>query len=355
MDPSTGLRTDQDVRVGQGNFRYRVEESWARFPANGPCGEAVAVACDSRNRVFVFFRSPQPVRIYEPDGTFVATWGEGLFVRPHGIFIGPDDTVYCTDDFGHTVRAFTPEGRLLWTLGTGQPSDTGATSVDYRTIERAGPPFHYPTNLALEPSGDLYIADGYGNARIHRFTPDGRLLQSWGEPGSGPGQFHVPHGLAVDTDGTVYVADRENSRVQLFTADGVYCGEWTDVARPCQVFLDRQAGWIYVAELGFRAGRWPGTGSAKAGESGGRVSIFDRYGVLHARWGGGENPCAAGDFFAPHGIWVDSRGDIYVAEVALAAGGCTGLVPASCHTPQNALRSEDSALRLTEIVIRVQP
>jgi DNA-binding beta-propeller fold protein YncE len=328
-----------DVRVGQGRFRYRVEESWAKFPGDGPHGEAVAVACDRRGRVFVFLRGPLPVRVYEADGTFVTTWGEGVFARPHGLSIGPDDTVYCADDFGHTVRAFTPEGRLLLTLGMpGRPSDTGATSIDYRTIRHAGPPFHYPTNLAVGPSGDLYVSDGYGNARVHRFAPDGRLLCSWGEPGSRPGQFHVPHGIAVDRDGTVFVADRENSRLQLFTADGGFRGEWSDVARPCQVYIDQEGGWVYVAELGFRAGRWPGTGAAPPGATGGRVSVFDRGGALHARWGGGDNPTSAGDFFAPHGLWVDGRGDLYVAEVAMSGGGRTGAVPASCHTFQKFLR-----------------
>jgi hypothetical protein len=338
MGEPTGTRADHAVAVGQGRFRYRVEPSWPAFPAGASDGEAVAVACDARDRVFVFLRGPRPVRVFERDGTFVTAWGEGLFVRPHGIFIGPDDTVYCTDDRDHTVRAFTPEGRLLRTLGTsGRPSDTGATSSDYRTIRRAGPPFHYPTNLALGPSGDLYVTDGYGNARVHRFAPDGRLLQSWGEPGSGPGQFHLPHGLAVGPDGTVYVADRENSRIQLFSADGAYRGEWTDVARPCQLYIDRD-GWVYVAELGFRAGRWPGTGAAEPGAPGGRVSVFDSAGTRHARWGG-DDPCAPGDFFAPHGLWVDSRGDLYVAEVALSAGGSAGLVPASCHTLQKFART----------------
>jgi DNA-binding beta-propeller fold protein YncE len=324
--------------VGQGPFRYRVEESWIRFPAAGTEGEAVAVACDRLDRVFVFLRGPRPVQVFAPDGTLVGSWGEGLFARPHGLFLGPDDTVFCTDDFDHTIRAFTPEGQLLWTLGSrGRPSDTGATSTDYRTIKRAGPPFHYPTNLALGPSGDYYVSDGYGNARVHRFAPDRRLLQSWGEPGSGPGQFHLPHGVAVDADGTVYVADRENSRIQLFTAEGAYRGEWTDVARPCQVALDRD-GFVYVAEVGFHAGRWPGTGLAEPGAPGGRVSIFDRTGALLARWGGGADPCAPGDFYAPHGIAVDSHGDVYVAEVALSAGGRTGLVPGSCHTLQKFAR-----------------
>jgi NHL repeat len=346
LNDATGAARNQDIPpvcVGDGLFRYHVEAAFPLFPADGPDGEAVGVACDSHNRVYVFLRGPSPVRVFEPDGALVTSWGEGVFVRPHGIFIGPDDTVYCTDDFGHTVRAFTPEGRLLLTLGTsGQPSDTGATSIDYRTIRYAGPPFNYPTNLAIGPTGDLYVADGYGNARIHRFSPDGRLLLSWGQPGSGPGQFHVPHGLAVDTDGTVYVADRENSRIQLFTSEGVHRGEWTDVARPCQVYIDHAGGWIYVAELGFRAGRWPGTGLPEPGAPGGRVSVFDRSGALHARCGGGDNPCAAGDFFAPHGIWVDSRGDLYVAEVALSAGGRAGLVPGSCHTLQKFVRGPKS-------------
>jgi DNA-binding beta-propeller fold protein YncE len=321
------------------DFHYTVDESWAKFPATGEAGEAVGVACDSRDRVYVFLRGPMPVQIFERDGTPVAAWGEDDFVRPHGIFIGPDDTVYCTDDFGHTVAAFSADGKRLLTLGNrGQPSDTGATSIDYRTIQHAGPPFNFPTNLAIGATGDLFVADGYGNARVHRFAPDGKLLHSWGEPGSGAGQFHVVHGIAVDSAGIVYVADRENSRIQLFSSDGAYRGEWTDVARPCQLYIDRD-GWIYIAELGFRAGRWPGTGTHQPGQTGGRVSIFDRDGNLHARFGGGENPCAPGDFFAPHGIWVDSHGDLYVSEVALTGGARQGLVPGSCHTLQKFIRS----------------
>jgi DNA-binding beta-propeller fold protein YncE len=290
--------------------------------------------------VFVFHRGPRPVQVLDRDGKRLATWGEGLFVRPHGIFIGPDDTVYCTDDCDHTVRAFSPEGELRLTLGVrGRPSDTGATSMDYRTVRYAGPPFHYPTNVALGPTGDIYVSDGYGNARVHRFAPDGRLLQSWGEPGRGPGQFQLPHGIAVDREGTVYVADRENSRIQLFSAEGVFQAAWTDVARPCQIFIDR-AGWIYVAELGFRVGRWPGTGEADPGASGGRVSIFDRHGRLQVRWGGGDHPTNPGDFLAPHGIWVDSQGDLYVAEVARSVGAGTGAVPGSCHSFQKFVRCQ---------------
>jgi DNA-binding beta-propeller fold protein YncE len=315
------------------DFCYRADDHWAKLPSGWSWVEVAGVATDSQDRVFVFNRGEHPLMIFDSDGNFLNSWGEGLFVRPHGITIGPDDAVWCTDDTDHTVRRFTPDGRQLQTLGTsGKPSDTGATSLDYRTIRRAGPPFHYPTNLALSPAGEMYVTDGYGNARVHKFAPDGRLLLSWGEPGSGPGQFNLPHGIAVDREGTVYVADRENSRVQLFTPEGKYVREWTDVARPCQVFID-PADTVYVAELGFRAGMWPGT-TAPPDATGGRLSTFDRDGTLLARWGGGANPCAPGDFFAPHGICVDSKANIYVAEVVMSGGGRDGLVSPDCHCLQ---------------------
>jgi sugar lactone lactonase YvrE len=321
-------------------FGYAANDRWAQRPSGWGWKEVAAVATDSRDRVYVFSRGDHSLMVFDRDGTFLASWGEGLFVRPHGITVGPDDSVYCADDCDHTVRKFTPDGKLLLTLGTsGKPSDTGAAGMDYRTIVRAGPPFNYPTNLAISPDGALYVSDGYGNSRVHKFTADGRLLFSWGEPGDGPGQFHLVHGIAIDRQGTVYVADRENSRIQLFTPDGQYITQWADVARPCQVFIHGDKGEedVYVAEVGFRAGMWPGT-SAPADAPGGRLSVFDRQGKLKARWGGGLNPCAPGDFFAPHGICVDSHGDVYVAEVVMSAGGNRGLVPPDCHALQKFVR-----------------
>ena len=264
--------------------------------------------------------------------------GATVHSRPHGITIGPDDAVYITDDLDHTVKKFTPDGTLMLTFGTsGVPSDTGATSQDFRTIRRAAAPFHYPTNVALAADGSLYISDGYGNARVHKFSSDGRHLFSWGEPGAGPGQFHLPHGIAVAPDGTVVVADRENSRLQFFSAEGRFLREWTEIARPCQVAIDAQ-GMIFVAELGFKAGMWPGTTAPAPDATGGRVSIFDSAGLLLARWGGGSNPCAPGDFFAPHDICLDSRGDLYVGEVVWSAGGNQGAVPPDCHALQKFAR-----------------
>lgn len=333
MNVQTGL-ANQTITVGSGRFQYEADADWAKLPAGPSWSEATAVAVDSHDRVFVFGRCPHRVTIFDRDGDFVSTWGEGTFARSHGITIGPDDAVYCTDDLDHTVRKFTPDGRLLLTLGTsGKPSNTGATTVDYRTIQRAAPPFNFPTNVALSASGDLFVTDGYGNARVHRFSPDGRLIASWGQPGSGPGEFHLVHGIAIDSQGIVYVADRENSRVQLFTQEGEYLSERTGLARPCQVAFDR-AGNLYVAEVGYRAGMWPGTTAPTPDAPGGRISIFDSAGMLLARWGGGDNPTAPGDFFAPHDIRIDSRGDVYVAEVVMSAGGKRGLVSPDCHSLQ---------------------
>lgn len=329
------------MKVGSGNFSYHAEARWARLPAGWSFVEVAGVAADSKGRVYVFNRGEHPVIVLDRDGNFLGSWGERMFRRPHGIFLGPDDAVYCVDDQDHTVKKFTVDGRLLLTLGlSGQPSDTGVRGSDYRTIQRAAPPFHFPTNVALSPLGEMYVSDGYGNARVHKFSPRGDLLFSWGEPGSGPGQFQLPHGIAVSSDGTVFVADRESSRLQLFSPEGKFLAEWPGVARPCQVFIDVR-GDVYVAELGYRAGMWPGVSPPAPDATGGRVSIFDREGKVQARWGGGENPCAPGDFFAPHDIWVDSRGDVYVGEVTMSAGGYRGMVPPDCHPLQKFVRTND--------------
>ena len=320
--------------VGSLPFCFEVEVNCVRKPGGFVWQEVAGVACDSRDRLYVFNRGPHPMMVFADDGSFLSSWGEGLFARAHGLTIGPDDSIYCTDDLDHTVRKFTPEGRLLLTLGTsGRPSLTGATSVDFRTIRQVGPPFHFPTNVALGAGGEIYVADGYGNARVHQFTPEGVLVRSWGEPGSGPGQFHIPHGIAVAPNGRLYVADRENSRIQIFSPQGEFVDEWTDVVRPCQVRFDPE-GNLFVAELGFRSGMWPGTSAPSPDAPGGRVSVFDEQGVLRARWGGGEQPTAPGDFYAPHDLCLNSRGDLYVAEVIWSAGGSRGLVAPDCHSLQ---------------------
>jgi sugar lactone lactonase YvrE len=143
----------------------------------------------------------------------------------------------------------------------------------------------------------------------------------------------LPHGIAVDSEGTIYVADREGDRLQLFSPEGDYLTEWTQVERPAEVFIGPD-GRVYVAELGWQSGLFPGATPPRPNPVGGRVSIFSPDGKLEAQWGGGEHPCAPGDFYAPHDIWVDRRGDIYVGEVTMSAGGYAGKVPPDCHVLQ---------------------
>jgi DNA-binding beta-propeller fold protein YncE len=339
--PAKPSSTADGPTVGGGAFRYRAVVAWEQLPEGWSFAEAVGVATDSAANVYVFNRGEHPLIVFDRHGKFLRSWGEGLFARPHGITIAPDDSVFLVDDRGHSVRKFTPEGRLLVTLGTPDvPSDTGAEGLDYRTIKQSAGPFNWPTNLAIGPGGELYVADGYGNARVHRFSPDGKLLGSWGQPGAAPGQFNVPHGIAVDGDGTVLVADRENSRLQRFTPEGKLVDQWTEIARPCEVAVDPQ-GNLFVAELGYKAGMFEGNVAGPGQTTGGRVSIYSAGGELQATIGGGDHPCAPGDFFAPHDITIDRFGDFYVGEVTLSAGGNQGLVPPDCHTLQKFVRIKD--------------
>jgi NHL repeat len=312
---------------------YQLARNWEQLPGSIVHRDVAGVAVDSRDRVFLLCRGEHPVLIYNQDGSFVGSWGEGQFTyRTHGITVAPDDSVFCVDDGDHTVRKYTPDGQLLLTLGTsGKASDTGYTE-QHPIVERAGPPFNRPTNVAVAPSGELYVSDGYGNARVHRFSADGALQQSWGEPGSGEGQFVTPHGIWVHPDGRVFVCDRENDRLQIFAPDGRYLDAWTDVQRPTQLFIAAD-GTIYVAELPWKVGQKSPMRGTITADVPGRVSVYDASGAVLARWGEADG-CAPGSFAAPHSIGVDSRGDVYVAEVTWTFAVSRGLAPADCHTFQ---------------------
>jgi DNA-binding beta-propeller fold protein YncE len=135
------------------------------------------------------------------------------------------------------------------TLGVmNTPSDTGYDGKNLMTITRGAGPFNRPTNIAVGPKGDLYVPDEYGNCRVHQFSSSGQLKRSWGSPGRGPGEFYLPHGIAVAADGRVFVCDLESDRIQIFSPDGEYLSEWTDIQRPTHIVFDAQ-GRAYVSEL----------------------------------------------------------------------------------------------------------
>lgn len=303
--------------VGSGAFSFRPQVNWAQLPEGWAFREIAGVDVDSQDRVYVFCRSASPVpplMVFDRDGQLLDSWGDGKFERPHGVAVAPDGSVFLIDDWGHAVYKFTPQGELLMTLGTpGKESDTGVKNKDYRTQTQLAGPFNMPTNVAFSPEGDIYVSDGYGNARVHRFSADGELLASWGELGSGPGQFELPHGVAIDGNGKVFISDRENTRIQIFTPNGEFLDEWTDVARPCEATFDKD-GNLYTAEVGFEIGMFVGKTFPGYELVPARVSIFSPNHELLARWGSGDYG-RPGEFFGNHDIAVDSRGDVYVGEV----------------------------------------
>jgi DNA-binding beta-propeller fold protein YncE len=324
--------------VGEGAFQYELVEGWEQLPSGWSHGDVAGVATDSEDRVYVFNRSEHPVIVYERDGRFLGSWGEGIFTRPHGITITEDDLVYCADDTDHTVRKFTLEGKLLQTLGSpNQPSDTGyAPGTDLQTIRRGGGPFNRPTRLSVAPDGSLYVSDGYGNARVHRFSAAGDLIASWGEPGTGPGEFNLPHSVWVHTDGRVFVCDRENDRVQIFSPSGEYLDAWMNVTRPGDLFIDRDER-VYLGEMSWTSGEASLAGRVWREDRTAQVSVRDINGQLLTRWGG-PDPCAPGSFASPHGLSVDSRGDLYVAEVTHTALSRSGRYRPECHSLQKFTR-----------------
>jgi sugar lactone lactonase YvrE len=271
---------------GHGDYRYRVDPDWGRGPDGVPAfGLVSMVTGDANDRVYVFQRAPDPlVLIFNADGRLVDQWGEGAFQHPHGIWMSPDQTLYCTDRDTHTVTQWTPDGQLLRTWGT--PGRPGAP----------GEPFNEPSRAFVAESGDLYVSDGYGQHRVHRFAPDGTLRHSWGEPGTGPGQFGWPvHSVWVDPRGRVLIVDRENDRVQRFDPEGTYLDELSGLAVPQDVFITPDHT-VFIAE------------------GGGFISIMTLDDELLTRWG--EKGDAPGQFAAsPHSCWVDSQGSLYVGEV----------------------------------------
>jgi sugar lactone lactonase YvrE len=196
----------------------------------------------------------------------------------------------------------TLDGKVLMTLGIpGEPKPF-----------MSGEPFHRCTHTALSPQGELYVSDGYGNARIHKYTPDGKLLMSWGEPGTDPGQFNIPHNICCDRDGWVYVADRENHRVQLFDGNGKFETQWNNLHRPNGMCMASGPDPLFYIGEGGPSGEinkdWPNIGP--------RVSIHTSKGKVLARLGKMRTGLAPGQFTSPHGIAVDGHGNIYVGELS---------------------------------------
>jgi DNA-binding beta-propeller fold protein YncE len=264
------------------------------LPAGWKFGRVSAVSTNQAGtEVYVFQRGPEadPMLIFDNKGHYLRSWGKGLFGTPHAVRLDKDDNVFVTDSKDHQVMKFDKNGKLLFSLGV-----RGKAGVDDKTFNR-------PTDVAFahvgnKYSGDFYVSDGYGNARVIKFNAEGKFLMSWGKPGNGPGEFHVPHSIAVDSKGRVYVSDRENNRIQVFTANGEFLKQWTHLGSTQGVFItsDDQL-WIITHRNNIESGTYDSLA--------GRIMKVDV-----------ESGKVLGAMESPgHEITVASDGQIYVASL----------------------------------------
>jgi uncharacterized sulfatase len=261
---------------------YRPVSGWPKLPDEIKLGSVSAVATDSADRVYVFHRGKHPILVFDRDGKFLRSWGDDLVKTAHGLRIDHENNVWVTDIGNHQVLKFDAEGKLLLTLGKkGDPGD-------------APDRFNKPTDVAVAPTGEFYVSDGYGNARVLKFSKEGKFLKEWGKKGTGEGEFNLPHAICLDAKGRVYVGDRENNRVQVFDGEGKFLAVFKESGAPYGLFLSE--GRLFVAD---GRAHW--------------VKVLDLEGKVLGRWG--EKGSGPSQFNVPHMLAVDSRGAVYVAEV----------------------------------------
>ena len=314
------------VKMGSGEYTYEVVSGWEKLPPEHGWREVAGVAVDSQDRVYLFSRGDHPMNVFDRDGNFIKSWGEGVFTRAHGVTLAPDGTLFCADDGDHTVRQCTLDGKVLMTVGT----------PGHAAEMHSGTPFNRCTDVAFDPkTGEFYVSDGYGNSSVHKYSPDGKLLFSWGGPGTEAGEFNIVHNIATDKDGYVYVADRENHRVQVFDSKGKFETMWANVHRPAAIYIsDDQT--VYVGELGTNL-----SVNKDVPNIGPRISVLNTNGERQATIGELGFGHEDGQFIAPHGITVDSEGSIYLGEVAWTNLTNMGEDPAGARAFQKLARVRD--------------
>jgi peptidylamidoglycolate lyase len=273
---------------------YEVVHGWPQLPPGFAFSQVPGIGVDSHNHVFVFHRGDTPVMCFEgATGKLVASWGAGLIGKAHGLAVDREDNIWLTDIGHHQVFKFTHDGKLLMTVGVkDEPGLDGSH-------------FNQPTDVAIAPNGDFYVSDGYGNNRVAKFSADGKYLFDFGHKGSGPGEFNTPHGITLDNDGHVYVADRDNSRVEIFDANGKYIAEWKgeEIGRPWDIYPGPD-GNFYVMDGGDMKPSPPDRG---------RIIIVNRDGKKLEEFGSFGR--YDGQFYWGHQLTVGSNADVYGCDV----------------------------------------
>jgi DNA-binding beta-propeller fold protein YncE len=282
---------------------YQVDADWPPGPSGLHWGQTPGLAIDGKGQVWVLTRAEVPVQIFTPDGQFVRSWGKDQFAAVHQIRFDGAGHVWIADAANHTVRKFTPDGDLLLTLGTEDEPGEDETHLDK------------PTDMAIAPSGDVFVADGYGNNRIVHFDSVGRFMKSWGTMGTGPGQFSLPHSIAMDSKGRLYVAGRNNNRIQVFDQEGRLLDTFPQVCVPWTIFITK-ADEVYVC--GSSPTGWSDDPMIGIPPKDQLVMKFDTSGRLLELWTfpfgrtGHEQP---GELNWVHGLAVDAQGNLYLGDI----------------------------------------
>ena len=246
----------EDLEAQTPHLSYRFVDGWAQLPDGVEAwGQTIGVEIDPAGHLWVFHRcfdgncigrdDIPAVLKYDPSGTLVDSWGEGLFVWPHGFFLDADGNIWTTDargenGKGHQVIKFSPDGEVLMTIGTAGVAGAGEDTFDG------------PADVVVAPNGDIFVADGHGNNRVVKFSKDGTFLKAWGRSGTGPGEFNEPHCLAFDSQGRLFVGDRVNERIQIFDQDGQYLDEWPGIMASGIYITEDDT--VYVADYQLRKG-----------------------------------------------------------------------------------------------------
>ena len=281
-----------------------VDPKWPEKPAGFTWGHVPGVAVDAEDNVYVFTRADPPDQVYSPSGKYLRGWGEKSLKTAHHIKIDHEGNVWVADIGNHVVEKYTPEGKLLMSIGK-----RGKAGRDREH-------FNMPTDVAFGPEGDIYVSDGYGNARVVYFTKDGSYKGEWGELGSRPGQFSIPHAIAADSKGRIYVADRNNVRVQVFDPRGKLLAVWNDLIVPWGFCVTKDD---HIWVCGSSPMQWRKTDSSlgcppkdqifmKFTPEGKLVQLL----TLPKGLDGLERP---GEVNWVHAIAVDSRGNLYLGDI----------------------------------------
>jgi peptidylamidoglycolate lyase len=303
----------QNKKIGKGYdtiTKYELVKDWLKLPGNIILGNPTGIAIDTNQNIVIFQRAERrwpliglmpekPIKsktifiVDKNDGKLLNSWGDNLFIMPHGLKVDNKNNIWVTDVGLNQVFKFSHEGKLLMKLGVAKVAGDDNSH------------FYKPTDIAIAKDGSFYVSDGYGNSRIIKFSATGKYLFQWGKKGNRKGEFNIPHGISLDRNGNVYVADRENNRIQIFDPNGHFIKQLTNktFGAICAVAFDTQSNLFAVDDLTFM----------KLKHRGSDVFVFDTTGKVKTRFG--RSGFYEGPICWYHDIAIDNQENIYVGDI----------------------------------------